>query len=199
MKSHYETLGLAKDASKDEIKKAFRKLSMETHPDVAKGSANAERFKQISEAHAVLSNDKKRRIYDSELQDWFGRRRRTPPGSSGGGGGGGAGFAYGPHGNTGRPSSSYTFFHHMLDGIYKPRNLVLGITLGFASVAFVKSIFADEDKDRLKRTGRRNLVEAWKNPATGLWETPAPWDATYRRLNPTLQLVPREQVRESTR
>mmetsp|Transcript_25146 Transcript_25146/g.54894 ORF Transcript_25146/g.54894 Transcript_25146/m.54894 type:complete len:198 (-) Transcript_25146:30-623(-) len=197
MKSHYETLGIAKDATKDDIKKAFRKLSMETHPDVAKGAVNTERFKQISEAHAVLSNDKKRRMYDADMQDWFGRRRKNSPGPPGGER---AGFAYGPHGNTGRPSSSYTFFHHMLDGIYKPRNLVVGVTLGFASVAFVKSLFSDEKNDRLKKkTGRANLVEAWKNPATGCWETPAPWDITYQRLKPTLQLVPREKVRESKR
>ena len=193
-KSHYEVLGVGKDAKKDEIKKAFRKLSKETHPDVAGGAANTERFKQVSEANAVLSNDRKRRIYDADLNDWFNRKRRAPPGSSPSG----AGFARGPHGS-GRPSSTYTVFHHMLDGIYKPRNLVVGITLGFASVAFIKSLFANDDDDRMKRTGRQNLVEAWKNPRNGLWETPAPWDATYRRLKPQLKMRPRSEVRESTR
>ena len=198
VKSHYETLGIAKDATKDEIKKAFRKLSKETHPDVAGGAANTERFKQISEAHAVLSNDRKRRIYDADLNDWLNRKRRAPPGSSSSG----AGFAHGPHGAGmhGRPSSSYTVFHHMLDGIYKPRNLVVGVTLGFASVAFIKSLFAnDEGDERMKRTGRQNLVEAWKNPTTGLWETPAPWNPTYRRLKPQLEMRPRSEVRESMR
>jgi len=61
MKTHYETLDVPKDASHEEIKTAFRKLSMQTHPDVAKDAANAEKFKQISEANAVLSNEKSRR------------------------------------------------------------------------------------------------------------------------------------------
>eukprot|EP00568_Trieres_chinensis_P002771 CAMPEP_0183307986 /NCGR_PEP_ID=MMETSP0160_2-20130417/19678_1 /TAXON_ID=2839 ORGANISM="Odontella Sinensis, Strain Grunow 1884" /NCGR_SAMPLE_ID=MMETSP0160_2 /ASSEMBLY_ACC=CAM_ASM_000250 /LENGTH=70 /DNA_ID=CAMNT_0025471719 /DNA_START=202 /DNA_END=410 /DNA_ORIENTATION=- len=68
MKTHYETLGVPKTATKDEIKKAFRRLSMETHPDVAKSEANAEKFKQISEAHNVLSSDRERRRYDFDLE-----------------------------------------------------------------------------------------------------------------------------------
>mmetsp|Transcript_39439 Transcript_39439/g.118420 ORF Transcript_39439/g.118420 Transcript_39439/m.118420 type:complete len:95 (+) Transcript_39439:764-1048(+) len=87
---------------------------------------------------------------------------------------------------------------HILDGVYKPRNLLVGVTLGFAAVAFVKSCFAEED-DQSKRTGMKNLVEAWKHPVTGEWQQPAPWDATYRKLQPALHLVPRESVRGSKR
>ena len=64
-KDYYAVLGVAKDASKDEIKKAYRKLAQMYHPDANKGDASAEaRFKEISEAHAVLSNDAKRAEYD---------------------------------------------------------------------------------------------------------------------------------------
>ncbi len=63
MKDYYKILGVEKSASKDEIKKAFRKLAHEHHPD--KGSGNADRFKEASEAYSVLSDDQKRKQYDT--------------------------------------------------------------------------------------------------------------------------------------
>ena len=64
-KNYYETLGVKKNASADEIRKAFRKLARKYHPDVNPGDKTAEeRFKQISEANDVLSDPKKRKIYD---------------------------------------------------------------------------------------------------------------------------------------
>lgn len=63
--SYYETLGVSKDASKDEIKRVYRKLAMKEHPD--KGG-DAEKFKKISEAYEVLSDDEKRRQYDNPSQ-----------------------------------------------------------------------------------------------------------------------------------
>ena len=64
-KDYYGVLGVAKSATKDEIKKAYRKLAQKHHPDANKGDAAAEsRFKEISEAHAILANDEKRREYD---------------------------------------------------------------------------------------------------------------------------------------
>lgn len=64
-KDYYKTLGLEKNASKDDIKKAFRKLAHEHHPDKNKGNAESEKkFKEASEAYAVLSDDQKRAQYD---------------------------------------------------------------------------------------------------------------------------------------
>lgn len=64
-KDFYRTLGVAENASADEIKKAYRKLAKQFHPDANAGDpAAAERFKEISEANAVLSDHKKRKQYD---------------------------------------------------------------------------------------------------------------------------------------
>jgi curved DNA-binding protein len=63
---YYQALGVSRDATADEIKKAYRKLAMKFHPDKAKGdkSQAEEKFKQISEAYAVLSNPEKKKAYD---------------------------------------------------------------------------------------------------------------------------------------
>lgn len=66
MADYYKTLGVEKGASNDEIKKSYRKLALQFHPDRNKGDKKAEeRFKEISEAYAVLSDDQKRKQYDS--------------------------------------------------------------------------------------------------------------------------------------
>lgn len=65
MADYYEILEISKNASADEIKKAYRKKAIQFHPDKNPGDAEAEkRFKEISEAYEILSDDKKRQIYD---------------------------------------------------------------------------------------------------------------------------------------
>jgi len=72
---YYETLGVAKGASQDEIKKAYRKLALKYHPDKNAGNKQAEeKFKKISEAYAVLSDQKKRKEYDTYGSSGFRQR-----------------------------------------------------------------------------------------------------------------------------
>ncbi|MFP8906874.1 MULTISPECIES: molecular chaperone DnaJ [Streptomyces] len=86
-KDYYKVLGVPKDATEAEIKKAYRKLAREFHPDANKGDARAEeRFKEVSEAHDVLGDPKRRKEYD-EARALFGAGGfRTGPGAGGPGG-----------------------------------------------------------------------------------------------------------------
>jgi molecular chaperone DnaJ len=107
-KDYYKALGVPKDASAADIKKAYRKLARTYHPDANKGDpASEERFKEISEAYDVLSDETKRREYD-EARTLFGSGGfRVPRGGGngvpfdlsdlfgGGGGGGGIGDLFG--------------------------------------------------------------------------------------------------------
>jgi len=70
-KDYYKILGVAKSASQDEIKKAFRKLAVKYHPDKNKGNKQAEtKFKEISEAYEVLGDPEKRKKYDQVGENW---------------------------------------------------------------------------------------------------------------------------------
>lgn len=69
-KDYYKTLNLSEDASKDEIKRAYRKLARKYHPDVNKEVAAEIKFKEINEAHEVLSDPEKRKAYDALGSSW---------------------------------------------------------------------------------------------------------------------------------
>lgn len=78
-KEHYQVLGLARDASADEIRKSFRKLARKYHPDVSKEADAAARMSEINEAHTVLSDPERRAAYDAIGQGHRAGEHFTPP------------------------------------------------------------------------------------------------------------------------
>jgi curved DNA-binding protein len=107
-KDYYESLGVSRTASEAEIKKAFRKLAREYHPDVAKDKKKAEeKFKEINEAYEVLGDPAKRKKYDELGANWSsGSDFRPPPGWESFAGGRGFG---GPGGGGGQQAYEFQF------------------------------------------------------------------------------------------
>ena len=70
-KDYYKIMGISKDASQKDIKKAFRKLARKHHPDLNQGDKKSEeKFKELNEAYEVLSNKENRKKYDKYGENW---------------------------------------------------------------------------------------------------------------------------------
>src|SRR6202030_107404 len=101
-RDYYETLGVSKTATEDEIRSAFRKLARKYHPDVAKDKKAAEeKFKQINEAYEVLSDPEKRKKYDQLGANWNQPGGFQPPPDWGGAQPGGGSYQWGGDGGGG--------------------------------------------------------------------------------------------------
>jgi curved DNA-binding protein len=111
-KDYYAVLGVPRDASQEDIKKAFRKLAREYHPDIARDKTAAEqKFKEINEANEVLSDPEKRRKYDNLGADWEAGGYAPPRGAQRGGWPGANGGEYEFHfGGTGFSDFFEQFF-----------------------------------------------------------------------------------------
>ena len=78
-KDYYKIMGVARDASQDEIKRAYRKLARKYHPDVSKEKDAEARFKELGEAYEVLKDPEKRTAYDQLGANWKANQEFRPP------------------------------------------------------------------------------------------------------------------------
>jgi curved DNA-binding protein len=121
-KDYYKILGVSKNATKDEIKKAYRKLALQYHPDKTKGDkVKEEKFKEIAEAYEVLGDPEKRKKYDQLGSNWKQYENFNAGGASQGGfdwsqfyGGGSQGGGH--YSFEGDPSDFSEFFRNIFGG-----------------------------------------------------------------------------------
>jgi curved DNA-binding protein CbpA len=192
---HYDTLGVSKDASIDEIKAAFRKLSLQTHPDIVGPNACSEKFKQISHAASVLTNTKLKQAYDDKRSSYISNHFTSSKNF----------HKYDNHTGTyrhneGNYGSNNTRMAPFTVQLFRVRNLILGPIIVYISVSALQYMFnienntMEQNKKLFTNDDKANVVQAWYNPKTQRYETPAPWDPIYQQLQPELQYVPRHQV-----
>lgn len=119
-KDYYEVLGVSKNVTEAEIKSAYRRLARQHHPDVDKSTGSAERFKEISEAYQVLSNQQKRQAYDqfghSAFQKGVGAGSRDPFGGRSPFGQGGFSYSWSSGGNHGDFVDPFDLFEQIFGG-----------------------------------------------------------------------------------
>jgi curved DNA-binding protein len=109
-KDYYKILGISKEASQEEIKRVYRKLARKYHPDVNKGADAEVKFKEISEAYAVLKDVEKRKAYDNFGNNWqAGQGFKPPPGWD-------SGFERASYGSQQASSQRYSDFFESLFG-----------------------------------------------------------------------------------
>ena len=103
-RDYYRTLGVAREAPADNIKKAYRKLARKYHPDVSKEPDAEKRMKEVNEAYEVLSDPEKRAAYDQLGKNYQpGQEFRPPPGWD-------AGFEFSEHGRSGAEAAEFSDF-----------------------------------------------------------------------------------------
>ena len=109
-RDYYKVMGVARDATQDEIKRVYRKLARKYHPDVSKEEDAEDRFKEVGEAYEVLKDPEKRAAYDQLGADWkSGQEFHRPPNWD-------TGFEFSGGGFTGGDAGAYSDFFESLFG-----------------------------------------------------------------------------------
>ena len=109
-RDYYETLGVARDATQDEIKRAYRKMARKYHPDLNKDEGTEERFKAVGEAYEVLKDPEKRAAYDQLGENWKAGQDFQPPPEWD------AGFEFSGGGYTAQDAAGFSDFFEDLFG-----------------------------------------------------------------------------------
>jgi curved DNA-binding protein len=109
-KDYYAALGVPRDASADDIKRAYRKLARKYHPDVSKEPEAERRFKEVAEAYEALKDPERRAAYDAVGQRWSGRGADQPPPNWD------AGFEFSEHAMAGDAGDFSEFFETLFGG-----------------------------------------------------------------------------------
>lgn len=163
-KDYYETLGVSKNATADEIKKAYRKLALEYHPDRNKTKEGEQKFKEVTKAFEVLSNPEKRQQYDQFGHAAFEQGAGQGPFGGGGpfGGFGQQGGQYGPftytystggQGDFGGFSDPFEIFEQFFGGGFgRARRPAYSITISFDEAVHgaEKSVTIDGKSQKIK-------------------------------------------------
>jgi curved DNA-binding protein len=117
-KDYYKIMGVQRDASQEDIKRAYRKLARKYHPDVSKESGAEDKFKELGEAYEVLKDPQKRQAYDQLGERWrHGQEFRPPPDWD-------RGFDFSGGGFTEADASQFSDFFESLFGRFRPGHTV---------------------------------------------------------------------------
>jgi curved DNA-binding protein len=153
-KDYYQTLGVARDAGADEIKRAYRKLARKYHPDVSKEADAEARFKEVGEAYEVLKDPEKRAAYDQLGANWkAGQDFRPPPG------GGFRPEAREFHFSSGPGGGEFGGFSDFFEALFGEGGMAAGMGGGPAGVGGMRG--------RGSRSGRPGFQYRQAGPARG--------------------------------